>query len=177
MTVYARLARSGHRMYLTARLIEAPGSAAQCGDVCEPGSGDVAKIAGSPAGDPARPRRAGQVGHASHSCHTGNVNSEAVARGKDGKLYPVQPRDDAGLRRIRGLVHAMHCRDGLTVRGTKDALLAYGVRRSVGAIHDDLHRWSCGLPRCPSVPTEPDIQPAAQQERPAATVRSWGGSA
>jgi hypothetical protein len=93
-----------------------------------------------------------------------NVRLAEVVRGTDSKLYPARQLPEAELARIRGLEHALHCRDGLSVRSVQRVLAeSYAVRRSTGAISQDLTRFSCQLPRCPSIPVQPATQPAAQE--------------
>lgn len=63
--------------------------------------------------------------------------------GKDGKLYPVT-RDRAELARIIGLVHTLHCQEGLSRHKLQKRLLfRHGIRRSIGAISQDLSRFEC----------------------------------
>jgi hypothetical protein len=82
-----------------------------------------------------------------------SVSVAEVVRGLDGRLYPARQLPAGELARIRRLEHALHCRDGLSIRATRQSLSeSYGIRRSVGSISQDLTRWSCGLPRCLSVP-------------------------
>jgi len=78
------------------------------------------------------------------------VNSKP---GKDGKWYPAT-RKPADLDRIRGLVHSLHCKEGLSRRKTQKRLLfRHGIRRSIGAISQDLSRYEC--PECAVRPAEP----------------------
>jgi hypothetical protein len=100
-----------------------------------------------------------------------------TVRRRDGKLYPPEPLAEAELRRIRGLVHAFHCRDRQSIREVQQALLSYAVRRSVGAIWRDLHRYTCSLPRCPAVPKPPDPPraPAGPEPVRAAVHQGDGG--
>jgi hypothetical protein len=63
--------------------------------------------------------------------------------GKDGKWYPVT-RKPADLARIRGLVHSLHCQQGLSRHKIqKRLLMCHGIRRSIGAISQDLSRFEC----------------------------------
>jgi hypothetical protein len=63
--------------------------------------------------------------------------------GRDGKLYPVS-RDRAELARIIGLEHALHCGEGLSRHKLQKRLLfRHGIRRSIGAISQDLARFEC----------------------------------
>jgi hypothetical protein len=105
-----------------------------------------------------------------------NASPAVVVRGTDRKLYPARQLAPAELKRIRGLEHAFHCRDGLSVRSVQQALESYSIRRSLGVIWRDLHRYSCGLPRCPAVPVSPD-PPQRQSEppRPPAAVHQQPG--
>ena len=73
-------------------------------------------------------------------------------RGRDGKLYPTA-RDRAELARIIGLEHTLHCRKGLSRHVIQRRLLAlHGIRRSIGAISQDLSRYECD--RCAVRPAE-----------------------
>jgi len=63
--------------------------------------------------------------------------------GKDGKWYPVT-RKPADLARIIGLEHALHCKEGLSRHKLqKRLLMRHGIRRSLGAISQDLARYEC----------------------------------
>jgi hypothetical protein len=99
-----------------------------------------------------------------------------VTRGKDGKLYRPSQLSEPELRRVRGLAHALVHRDGLSVRAAQRVMLeSYGVRRSIGAISQDLTRWSCG-DKCPTPPAPPaDPGPPPPAAQPAASVHSTGG--
>ena len=68
-----------------------------------------------------------------------------VRRGRDGKHYPmVMPLPPDERNRLRWLAHSLHCEGGLSIRGTQAAMREqHGVRRSIGQIHEDLHRFSC----------------------------------
>jgi hypothetical protein len=85
-------------------------------------------------------------------------------RGRDGKVYPVT-RDRAELARIIGLEHALACREGLSRPMTQRRLLMrYGIRRSIGAISQDLRKFEC--PQCSAEP-----EPASPPARP--EVFAW----
>lgn len=73
-----------------------------------------------------------------------------VRRGADGKLYPPRmPLPQAERDRLRVLVHNLVCRDKLSIRQAQRVMREeYGVRRSLGQLHADLHRFEC--PRCAS---------------------------
>jgi hypothetical protein len=74
-------------------------------------------------------------------------------RGRDGKTYPAT-RKPAELARIIGLEHALHCKEGLSRHKLQKRLLfRYGIRRSLGAISQDLSRYEC--PECAVRPAEP----------------------
>jgi hypothetical protein len=76
-------------------------------------------------------------------------------RGADGKTYPVT-RDRAELARTRGLVHALHCQEGLSRHAIqKRLLIRHGIRRSLGAVSQDLSRYEC--PECAPAPV---VRPA-----------------
>jgi hypothetical protein len=68
-----------------------------------------------------------------------------VRRGRDGKLYPVRmptPEEERG--RARWLAHDLVHRGGLSLRQAQQAMReVYGVRRSLGQVHADLHRFEC----------------------------------
>jgi hypothetical protein len=67
-----------------------------------------------------------------------------LARRADGKLYPAHPTSEAERDRLRTLVHALVCRDHLSIRAAQQTLRdSYGTRRSVGSIHRDLHQFEC----------------------------------
>ena len=36
--------------------------------------------------------------------------------GRDGRRYPIRPVPDAEVNRVVAIVHALHCRDGLSIR-------------------------------------------------------------
>jgi hypothetical protein len=74
-----------------------------------------------------------------------NVVVIETVRGKDSKRYPVGlPRPEAELGRLRAMVHHLVCRDGNSIRAAQAIMLAsYGVRRSLGALHNDLRRYQC----------------------------------
>jgi hypothetical protein len=96
-----------------------------------------------------------------------NVRTIEVVRGTDSKLYPARQLAEAELRRIRGLAHALHCRDGLSIRGVQQVLAeSYAVRRSVGVIYRDLIRFTCQLPRCPGLQPPPDLPQQPGQPEP-----------
>lgn len=82
--------------------------------------------------------------------------------GKDGKSYPGRNLKGKALDHFRGLVHGLHCRDGLSVRKTLAVLAQeFGVRRSPG--------WAAGILRdftCPDCSGNPIGNPE-QQERAA----------
>ena len=102
-----------------------------------------------------------------------NASPAVVVRGTDSKLYPARQLPPAELKRIRGLEHAFHCRDGMSVRSVQQALESYGIRRSLGVIWRDLHRYSCGLPRCPAVPAPQD--PSAGPAEPVPAIHHTAG--
>jgi hypothetical protein len=78
-------------------------------------------------------------------------------RGRDGKVYPVT-RDPAELARLVGVEHALACKEGLSRRQVQRRLLyRHGIRRSVGAISQDLRKFEC--PQC-SAESEPASVPA-----------------
>lgn len=68
-----------------------------------------------------------------------------VRRGRDGKLYPARmPTPAAERNRARWLAHNLVHRDHLSVRAAQRVMREqYGVRRSVGQIWNDLHRFEC----------------------------------
>jgi hypothetical protein len=102
-----------------------------------------------------------------------NVTVIETVRGSDGKRYLPRQLAPAELRRVRILAHALICRDGLSYRQAQQAMLSgYAVRRSLGQLHKDLHRFACGLPQCLCVPIEPPGPPPAAQ--PAASVHQTG---
>ena len=80
-----------------------------------------------------------------------------VTQGHDGKLYPAtRKRDD--LTRIIGLEHRLACREGLSRRQVQTRLFyRHGVRRSVGAISQDLARFECD--DCAASPAPPPARP------------------
>jgi hypothetical protein len=124
-------------------------------------------------GDPARPpaRLICPIRHT-----MGGMNTILLTRRRDGRLYPAEPPDEAERRRVAALIHGLVCRDQCSIREAQAILLdSYAVRRSVGYIHGALRRYSCGSPRCPSIPMEPATQPAAP-EPPAVKVHSSGGA-
>jgi hypothetical protein len=68
-----------------------------------------------------------------------------LVRGRDGKRYPAGlPRPPGEIVRIRWLEHRLAHRDGRSVSQVQTILLSqYGIRRSRGAIHNDLAGFSC----------------------------------
>jgi len=63
--------------------------------------------------------------------------------GRDGKWYPATRRP-ADLARIRALVHALACSEGLSRRKTQTRLaMRHGIKRSLGSISQDLSRFEC----------------------------------
>jgi hypothetical protein len=94
-----------------------------------------------------------------------------VVRGADNRLYPARLLPPGELARRRRLVHALRCRDQLSLREVVRVLAEqYGIRRSMGSICNDLRDYRC--PYCP----EPAPDPApAPQEQPAAAVHSRPG--
>jgi hypothetical protein len=91
-----------------------------------------------------------------------------VVLGRDRKLYPAGlPRPAAERDRLRGLIHDLHCRRGLSIRATQSALLdQYGIRRSCGQVHKYLAWWECS--RCapqPEPPSDPSQKARAYQWR------------
>ena len=68
-----------------------------------------------------------------------------VRRGRDGKLYPagwVLP--EADRERAMALACTLVHRDRMSIRQAQETMLnGYAVRRSIGAIHRDLHRCGC----------------------------------
>jgi hypothetical protein len=91
-----------------------------------------------------------------------------TVRARDGRRYPAD-MSEAAQRRARVLCHALICRDQLSYRAAQQAMLGYGLRRSLGWLHKTISSYACGHPRCPCVPIQ---QPAGQQpaEQPAAAV-------
>ena len=76
--------------------------------------------------------------------------------GKDGKAYPAT-RDRAELARIIGIEHALHCGEGLSRHKLQKRLaMRHGIRRSIGAISQDLARYECD--KCAA---KPDVRPQA----------------
>jgi hypothetical protein len=76
--------------------------------------------------------------------------------GRDGKWYPATRRP-ADLARIIGLEHALHCKEGLSRRKLQKRLaMRHGIRRSLGAISQDLSRYECD--KCA---VKPDVRPQA----------------
>jgi hypothetical protein len=82
-----------------------------------------------------------------------------TVRGRDSKRYPAGlPRPREELNRLRWMAHHLVCRDGNSIRAAQAIMLAsYGVRRSLGALHNDLRRFEC--PHCAD--RAPDPPPAA----------------
>jgi hypothetical protein len=75
--------------------------------------------------------------------------------GRDGKWYPVS-RDRAELNKIIGIEHTLHCQEGLSRHKLQKRLLArYGIKRSIGAISQDLARYECS--KCAPAPA---VRPA-----------------
>jgi len=73
-----------------------------------------------------------------------------LVRGRNGRLWPAgRPRPRSELNRLRWLAHELVCERGLTIRAAQRAMLdEHGVRRSVGAICQDVRRFEC--PACAS---------------------------
>jgi hypothetical protein len=93
------------------------------------------------------------------------VRPVEVVRGTDGKLYGARQLPQAELARRRRLVHALHCRDQLSLREARRTLAEqYGIRRSMGSVCNDLRDYRC--PYCP----EPVPEPLPAPEQPAAAV-------
>jgi hypothetical protein len=84
-----------------------------------------------------------------------NVQIIELVRGKNGRLWPADlPRPPEELLRLRKLEHALCCRDGLAMRAAQALMLSdYAVRRSLGAICNDLRLYEC--PRCAGRGAEP----------------------
>ena len=68
-----------------------------------------------------------------------------VRRERLGRLYRVQPPDEAERLRIRKLTHAFYCRDRCSVRQTQRALAEHAARRATGTIWRDLSLFTCNL--------------------------------
>lgn len=84
-------------------------------------------------------------------------------RGRDGKTYPATRKPD-DLARLVGIEHALACREGLSRRQVQRRMLfRHGIRRSLGAISQDLSRYECD--KCAARPAP------VPAERPA--VISW----
>lgn len=86
-----------------------------------------------------------------------------LVRGRDHKLYPLGlPRPAEEHDRLVGLSHVLRCRRELSFRQVQRALLdQFGVRRSLGAIFRDLHRYECD--QCaPKPPAPPDPRQKAR---------------
>jgi hypothetical protein len=95
---------------------------------------------------------------------------ELVSR-RDGKRYPLKPPDHQQLNRIRWLEHNLVCRDGLTLRAAQKVMLEqYMVRRSLGAIHNDIQRFEC-----PACEDQPAGRLPAQEQPPPAVHQHPGG--
>jgi hypothetical protein len=81
-------------------------------------------------------------------CQGVNVNGIVieVRRGRDSKLYQVQPLTAPERARARRLAHDLHCRDRLSVRQVQKIMIErYALRRSLGAIHRDLANFACKI--------------------------------
>jgi hypothetical protein len=96
-----------------------------------------------------------------------------VTRGRDGKRYPAGGQlQREQLNRLRWLAHNLIHRDGMSIRQAQATMLeSYGVRRSVGAICQDLHRFEC--PLCAGQPA--GHMPAQEPQPPAAVHQRPGG--
>ena len=67
---------------------------------------------------------------------------------RDGRRYPVGWQLPPEQRqRARAVPHTLVCRDQLSIRAAQRVLLeGHAIRRSVGSIFSDLHRFQCS--RC-----------------------------
>jgi hypothetical protein len=93
-----------------------------------------------------------------------------VVRGQDHKLYPARPLTREQRDRARRLIHALHCRDRLSIRAAQKIMAeSYALRRSAGQLWKDLRDF-----RCPSCADRTSDPAPAPQERPAATVHAAG---
>ena len=112
-----------------------------------------------------------------------------LIRGKDGKRYPVARREPADRKRLATLTHHMRCDRRLSWALVQETLAAeFGVRRSVGAIANDLRGFRCPLcasgaepptvpgirrPRPPAAPRQPPAPPAPPAPRVKSAAFDW----
>lgn len=80
-----------------------------------------------------------------------------VVRRVAGRLYPEQwPNTPPEVtERLRGHVHLLRCREGLSYRQVVAAMMErYGERRSLGQVWQDVARYECS--HCSTAPRPPD---------------------
>lgn len=74
------------------------------------------------------------------------MRSLAVRIARDGKYYPASrqlPREQRN--RARWAVHRWACDEGRSLREAQALLLEeLGIRRSLGSVHNDWRRFTCG---------------------------------
>jgi len=95
-----------------------------------------------------------------------------VTRRADNKLYPARPLTREQRNRARWLAHNLVHRDGLSIRAAQRAMLARGVRRSLGIIARDLASYEC--PACAGGPPARQQAGRQQQDWPGG---GWAGHA
>lgn len=65
-------------------------------------------------------------------------------RGTDGRLYSARQLTPEQQDRAIDAAHWLVCRHRMTIRAAQQAMAErYGIRRSTGAIHADLRRYTC----------------------------------
>jgi hypothetical protein len=80
-----------------------------------------------------------------------NVTAVEVTRGVNGKLWPARRLTHEQLNQRRWLAHNLVHRDHLSIRAAQRLMRdSHGIRRSIGAIHNDLARFEC--PACAGRP-------------------------
>lgn len=100
----------------------------------------------------------------------------------DGRRYPVGGVLAKPERwRVIRLEHQLHCAQQLSFRQTQAALVARGIRRSLGQLAKDLARYACDICDPPggepaAAPQQQPSQPADRQQ-PAPPGGGWAGPA
>ncbi len=97
-----------------------------------------------------------------------------VVQQRHGKLYPATLATGPERGRMINLAHALHCRDGLSIRQTRAALEQYGIRRSRGQVHNYIRNFEC--PRCAEPEPAPESSTRAAQHEPDRQPRQQGSS-
>jgi hypothetical protein len=76
-----------------------------------------------------------------------NVIVVEIQRGRDGKCYPVGgDLPVADRARAIKMAHNLICRGHLSYRAAQRIMIeSYGLRRSIGQLHKDIHGYACRI--------------------------------